>query len=77
MFLEPRRLSMRGIWLDVLAGVFIAISIAFPIFLIHRERMLVRRHESASAAVLSATDLLGLALPAVPMLGYTFASLAN
>jgi len=26
---------------------------------------------------LSANDLLGLALPAVPMLGYTFASLAS
>jgi Kef-type K+ transport system membrane component KefB len=58
-------------------GVFIAISIAFPIFLIHRKSMQARRDGSASAGVLSATDLLSLALLAVAMPVYTFVSLAR
>jgi hypothetical protein len=76
MFLEARRLSMRGIWLYVLASVFVAISIAFPVFLIHRERMLARQDGSTTAGTLSATDLLGLALLAVSILGYTIITLA-
>ena len=77
MFLEARRLSMRGIWLHVLASVFIAISIAFPIFFTNRERMRARRDGSAATGAWSATDTSGLGLPAVPMPGYTFASRAG
>ena len=77
MFLEARRLSMRGVWLHVLAGVFVGISIAFPIFLIQRERMLARRDGSAATGAWSATDTSGLGLPAVPMPGYTLATRAG
>ena len=37
MLLEARRLSMRGAWLWVLCGVFIAMGAAFPWFMVHRE----------------------------------------
>jgi hypothetical protein len=75
MLLEARRLSMRGVWIYVLAGVFIAISAAFPAFLIHRERALAARDGSTSAGTLSVTDLLGLAMLTAVMLTYTYFSL--
>jgi hypothetical protein len=75
MLLEARRLSMRGVWIYVLAGVFIAISAAFPAFLIHRERALAARDGSTSAGTLSAMDLLGFVMLAIVMLTYTCFSL--
>lgn len=75
MLLEARRLSMRGAWIYVLLGVFVAISAAFPAFLIHRERALAGRDGAASAGTLSATDMLGIAVLGVCMLAYTFEAL--
>jgi len=78
MLLEARRLSMRGAWIYVLASVFIAISAAFPAFLIHRERALAARDErdgTAGAGTLSVADLLLLVALCSVMLAYTFISL--
>jgi hypothetical protein len=77
MLLEARRLSMRWIWLYVLASLFIAISLAFPMFLIHRERLLAKRDGTSTAGELSGVDLVGLLLLAVLMLGYTSLTLAG
>ena len=71
MLLEARRLSMRWAWLYVLFGFFIAISAAFPAFLIHREWALAARESSAGAGTLLARDLLGLVALAILILGYT------
>jgi len=71
MLLEARRLAMRWAWAYVLFGFFIAISAAFPAFLIHRERALAAREGSAGAGTLLARDLLGLAALAIVILGYT------
>ena len=49
LLLEARRLSMRGAWIYILAGTFVAISAAFPAFLIHRERVL--RHGTDQAVL--------------------------
>jgi hypothetical protein len=76
MLLEARRLSMKGVWLYVLAGLFIAISAAFPAFLIHRERILARREDSIQAGSLTPADLIGLAVLAVAMMSYTILSLS-
>jgi hypothetical protein len=77
MLLEARRLSMRGVWVYVLIGVFVAISAAFPAFLIHRERVLAARDGSTSAGTLPALDVLGLVVLAIPMLVYTFVALGR
>jgi len=36
MVLEARRLGMRGVWLYLLFGMLVAISVTVPIFLINR-----------------------------------------
>ncbi len=75
MLLEARRLAMRGVWVYVLAGAFVAISAAFPAFLIHRERTLAARDGSDCAGTLSAGDLAGLAVLCAVSLAYSFVAL--
>ena len=80
MLLEARRLSMRGVWIYVLASILIAISAAFPAFLIHRERALAARDErdgTAGAGSLSIVELLALVVLGCVMLVYTFISLTR
>jgi Terpene cyclase DEP1 len=40
MVLEARRLGIRFVWLYVILGFLVAISVTFPLFLIARERRL-------------------------------------
>jgi hypothetical protein len=40
MVLEARRLGVRFVWLYVILGFLVAISVTFPLFLIARERRL-------------------------------------
>jgi hypothetical protein len=77
MLLEARRLSMRGVWLYVLAGAFVAISVAFPAFLVHRELALARRDASTGAGTLSAGDMLGVALLALLVRTYAIVALGK
>jgi hypothetical protein len=77
MLLEARRLSMRGVWIYVLLGAFVAISAAFPAFMIHRERSLARRDGSSNAGTLSAADVLGVAVLGLCMLAYMFVALGR
>jgi hypothetical protein len=62
MVLEARRLGMRGVWLYLLFGMLVAISVTVPIFLINRERALAAREPSSTAGTLSALDVAGLVL---------------
>jgi hypothetical protein len=57
---EARRLGMRGGWLYVVFGIFVAISVTFPLFLIARERRLAQRGEAAGAPGLTQPDALGV-----------------
>ena len=43
------RLGMRGVWLYLLCGMLVAISVTVPIFLINRERVLSQREPSSTA----------------------------
>src|ERR1044071_613284 len=43
MVLEARRLGMRYVWLYLILGMLIAISVTVPVFLINRERALAAR----------------------------------
>ena len=74
MVLEARRLSLRGVWIYVVFGLLIAISVAFPVFLIHRQRALMKT-EGPNAGTLAVVDVLGLALLGLTALAYTYAAL--
>lgn len=60
MVLEARRLAMRGVWLYLLFGMVVAISVTGPLFLVHREIALARREPGAPAGRLHPLDAAGL-----------------
>ena len=75
MVLEAWRLSMRGVWIYVVLGLVIAISVSFPAFLIHRQRALAKSEGSTSAGKLSIVDAIGLAVLALMAFAYAYAAL--
>ena len=76
MFLEARRLSIPYIWLYLFASIFIAVGAAFPLFLLHRERVLARRDRGEHAAELSKPALAGLALVLLGLPVYLYFALS-
>jgi hypothetical protein len=70
MVLEARRLGMRHVWLYVLVGAAVAISVTVPVFLINRERALAERESSKVAGTLAKGDILGLVLVAAVAIAY-------
>ena len=60
MVVEARRLGIRWVWLYVLFGFLVAISVTFPLFLIARERRLAALREPSGELGLSGTDLAAL-----------------
>lgn len=77
MLLEAHRLSMRGVWLWVLFGLFVAMGAAFPWFMVHRELVLAKREPSSDGGTLSAADVLGIVLVGIAVLAYTFLALGG
>jgi len=75
LLLEARRLGMRGAWWYVLLSLLVAVSFAFPMFLIHRERTLARLDASAPAGSLKPADVLGLLALALLCFAYAGVSL--
>ena len=59
MLIEARRLSMRGVWIYVIAGAMIAISVTMPLFMIHRERVLSRGAPGDAGGHLRMGDVVG------------------
>lgn len=70
MLLEARRLGMRFVWLYLLFGVLVAISVTFPLFLIHRENALAQRDSAQVAGTLGKGDILGLVVLSLLTLAY-------
>lgn len=60
MVLEARRLQIPGIWLYVMFGFLIAISLAFPLFMIHREVKLAAKEPGTPGGTLHLYDVIGL-----------------
>ncbi len=60
MVLEARRLQIRGVWLYVVFGFLIAISLAFPLFMIHREVKLAAMEPGTAGGTLRLYDVAGL-----------------
>jgi uncharacterized protein DUF2834 len=77
MVLEARRLGMRGVWLYLLFGMLVAISVTVPIFLINRERALAAREPSSAAGTLSVPDIAGLVLVSAAICVYTAITLST
>ena len=77
MVLEARRLGMRGVWLYLLFGMLVAISVTVPVFLINRERALAAREPSSAAGTLSALDIVGLVLVTAAICVYTAITLST
>jgi hypothetical protein len=67
MVIEARKHGVKFVWLYIAAGLAIAISVAFPLFLIAREL----RMGTSDAPRLSATDTILLAVVAVGAAAWT------
>ena len=70
MVIEARRLEVRFVWLYILFGFLVAISVTFPLFMIARELRLAAKGEGSWR--LSASDVCGLALVAGAVLGLSW-----
>lgn len=68
MVAEARRLGVKWVWLYVILGFAIAISVTFPLFLIARELRLAKIETTPSAAKLNTLDMTGLALTTIVVL---------
>jgi hypothetical protein len=62
MVLEARRLRIPGVWVYVIAGLLVAISLTVPLFMLQRERALARLDRDAPAGTLGIADVAGIAL---------------
>ena len=67
MVIEARKYGVRYVWAYIVGGVFVAISVTFPLFLLAREL----RMNSADAPKLQAKDTVLLILLAVVVLAAT------
>lgn len=66
MVLEARRVGIRFVWVYVVLGALIAISVTAPLFLIARERRL--RATEGDVVTFTRGDLIGLGAFALPAL---------
>ncbi|WP_395646542.1 DUF2834 domain-containing protein [Terricaulis sp.] len=71
MVIEARRLGVRFVWVYILFGFLIAISVTFPLFMIARELRLVKAPQAGAGWTLTATDLIGLAIVTAVVLSLT------
>jgi len=69
MAVEARKVGMKFVWLYVICGFLIAISVTFPLFLIAREIHLARNGGAGGAADLQSSDIAGLAVTTAIVLG--------
>lgn len=72
MVIEARRLGVRFVWLYILFGLLIAISVTFPLFMIARELRLGPAAKPDTPWSLTAMDVLGLVLVAAVVLSLSW-----
>lgn len=70
MIIEARRIGLRFVWLYILAGLMIAISAAFPAYMIRREFLLAARDPQAHDNGLKTGDIIGLLILAAMTLAF-------
>ncbi|MBI1359361.1 MAG: DUF2834 domain-containing protein [Alphaproteobacteria bacterium] len=69
MVTEARRLGVRFVWLYIIFGFLIAISVTFPLFLIAREMRLAKVGAGPHPVKLTASDIIVLGLVTAATLG--------
>lgn len=69
MVVEARRLGVRFVWLYILLGFLVAISVTFPLFMIAREMRIAAAPDTPAKWSLTATDTAGLALVTAAVIG--------
>ncbi len=72
MVIEARRLGVRFVWLYVVLGFLIAISVTFPLFMAARELRIAKNPNAPAAWRLALSDLVGLAIVAAAVLALAF-----
>lgn len=60
MIIEARRLGVRFVWLYIVFGFMIAISVTFPLFMIARELRIAKAPDVGGAWALKAVDVAGI-----------------
>jgi len=68
MVVEARKLGIKWVWLYVIFGFIIAISVTFPLFLIAREMRLAKTETVSSAVKLTPSDIAGLVVTTLVVL---------
>ena len=76
MLLEARRLAIPGVWLYIVIGLLIAISVAFPVFMIHRERKLAAIEPGEAAGSLGSIDGLAISILGLGVVAYAIVALS-
>lgn len=77
MTLEANRLKIPGLWLYVLFGLLVAISLAVPLFMIHRERRLAALDPASPAGTIRAIDMIALSLLAIAFTSFAVRTLLH
>ena len=77
MLLEARRVGIKHGWLYVILGIFIAISVTFPLFMMNRERALSKLEGTSAAGELNITEGAIIAFSALVACAYTFIALVR
>lgn len=72
MITEARKLTIRFVWIYIILGFVVAISVTFPLFMIAREMRLHRSGGMGASVELKMTDWLGLAIVTAVVLGMTW-----
>jgi hypothetical protein len=75
MVLEARRINLKWVLVYIAAGLLVAISVAVPLLLIHREQILASHAPADQAGTLTIADVAGLILLAVSFCSYTVIAL--
>jgi len=68
MVIEARKLGVKFVWLYIIFGFIIAISVTFPLFLIAREMRLAKTETTPSEVKPATSDILGLAVTTLVVL---------
>lgn len=77
MVIEARRLGIRFVWVYIVLGILVAISVTFPLYLIARERRLAARGEATEDLGLTSPDVLGLFGLAAVMVAFSLWTLGR
>jgi hypothetical protein len=75
MIIEARRLGVRFVWLYILFGFLVAISVTFPLFMIAREFRIAANPERDGRWSMNVVDLFGHAVIAAVVLALTWSVL--